>query len=213
LKKYIGDYVTLLGIAALIVGLDQWTKYLVRTLVPFGKSWSPWPWLEPYSRIVHWQNTGAAFGMFQGFGLVFTVLSFLVAIAILYYYPRVPRSEWALRVAMVMQLGGAVGNLIDRLTQGTVTDFISLGTFAVFNVADASISVGTAILILAVWINERKQKKQDQANQEQVLSNIEPPGSPNQVTNQPGSPNQVTIQPGSPNQVTIQPDSENHPLE
>ena len=174
MKKYFWDYVTLIGIAAIIVGFDQWTKFLVRTQIPFGKSWSPWPWLEPYARIVHWQNTGAAFGMLQGFGMVFTVLSFLVAIAILFYFPRVPHSEWALRVAMVMQMGGAVGNLIDRLRQGTVTDFISLGTFAVFNVADASISVGTAILILAVWISERKQKKLAQANQDLTLPAADP---------------------------------------
>jgi signal peptidase II len=127
LKKYIRDYVYLLGIASIIVVLDQWTKTLVRTLIPFGGSWSPLPWLEPYARIVHWQNTGAAFGMLQGFGLVFTVLAFIVSIAILYYFPRIPRSEWAIRFAMTLQLAGAVGNLIDRLTMGTVTDFISLG--------------------------------------------------------------------------------------
>lgn len=175
MKKYIGDYVYLLGIAGIIVGLDQWTKYLVRTLVPLGKSWSPWPWLEPYARIVHWQNTGAAFGMLQNFGMVFTVLAFVVALAILYYFPHVPRNEWALRLAMTMQLGGAVGNLIDRLTQGTVTDFISLGTFAVFNVADASISVGTTVLILAVWLSERKQKKLAETSQEQALLAPDPP--------------------------------------
>jgi signal peptidase II len=177
LKKYIWDYIYLLGIAAIIVALDQRTKHLVRTLIPFGKTWSPWPWLEPYIRIVHWQNTGAAFGMFQKYGIVFTVLAFLVAIAILYYFPRVPRSEWALRLAMVMQFGGAVGNLIDRLTQGTVTDFVSVGTFAVFNVADASISVGTAILVLAVWISERRQKKLIQASREPALTSPDPPES------------------------------------
>jgi signal peptidase II len=179
LKKYIWDYVILLVIASIIVVLDQWTKYLVRTMIPFGGSWSPWSSLEPYARIVHWQNTGAAFGIFQGFGLVFTVLAFIVAIAILYYFPRVPHSEWLIRLAMIMQLGGAVGNLIDRLTQGTVTDFISLGTFAVFNVADASISVGTAILILAVWISERKQKKLAQIIQEKTLTPSETPDSEN----------------------------------
>ena len=71
-----------------------------------------------------------------------------------------------MRLAMAMMLGGAVGNLVDRLTQGTVTDFISVGTFAVFNVADACISVGTVILIIAVWISERKQKKLAEANKE-----------------------------------------------
>lgn len=159
MKKYFWDYLFLIGIAGAIVALDQWTKYLVRTQVPLGGSWSPWAWLAPYARIVHWQNTGAAFGMFQGFGFVFTILAFIVSIAILYYFPRVPRNEWLLRVTMTMMLGGAVGNLVDRLTIGTVTDFVSVGTFAVFNVADASISVGTAIMVLAVWLSERKQKK------------------------------------------------------
>jgi len=174
LKKHLWDYVALIGVAGVIVGFDQWTKFLVRTRIPFGGSWSPWPWLEPYARIVHWQNTGAAFGMFQRYGIVFTVLAIIVAIGILYYFPSVPRSEWAVRLAMMMMMGGAVGNLIDRLTLGTVTDFVSLGTFAVFNVADASISVGTAILILAVWISERKQKKLDQQNQEQAAQTTDP---------------------------------------
>jgi signal peptidase II len=166
LKKYIRDYAFLLSIATVIVLLDQWTKHLVETLIPFGGSWSPWPWLEPYARFVHWQNTGAAFGMFQNLSIVFTVLAFIVSIAILYYFPRVPRSEWLMRLALALQLGGAVGNLIDRLTQGTVTDFISVGGFAVFNIADACISVGTVLLIFAVWNNERKQKKLAELNQE-----------------------------------------------
>lgn len=169
MKRNFWDYVFLLSIASVIVILDQWTKQIVRTLIPFGESWSPWSWLEPYARLVHWQNTGAAFGMFQQFGIVFAVLAFIVSIAILYYYPQVPHEEWVMRLAMAMMLGGAVGNLIDRLTIGTVTDFISVGTFAVFNVADACISVGTVILILAVWFNERKQKKLAAASQEQAL--------------------------------------------
>lgn len=181
MKKYLWDYLFLISIAAIIVGLDQWTKYLVRTQIPLGGSWSPWAWLAPYARIVHWQNTGAAFGMFQGFGLVFTVLAFIVSIAILYYFPRVPRNEWLLRITMTMMLGGAVGNLIDRLTIGTVTDFVSVGTFAVFNVADASISVGTAIMVVAVWISERKQKKLAESREKQDLEATKPPESMNKV--------------------------------
>ncbi len=181
MKKYFWDYVFLLGIAGFIVLADQWTKYLVRTLIPLGESWTPWLWLEPYARIVHWQNTGAAFGMLQGFGLVFTILAFVVAIVILYYFPRVARSEWLIRLAMAMQLGGAVGNLIDRLTQGTVTDFVSVGTFAVFNIADACISIGTVLLILAVWLSERREKKLAQANQEKG----QPPADPTDAENHP----------------------------
>jgi signal peptidase II len=93
--------------------------------------------------------------MLQGFGDVFTVLAILVAIAIIYYFPQVPPKDWVLRLAMGMQLGGALGNLIDRLTVGSVTDFISIGTFPVFNVADASISTGVAILILGMWFKDR----------------------------------------------------------
>ncbi|MBA4420167.1 MAG: signal peptidase II [Anaerolinea sp.] len=157
--SYIKKYVMLIGIASLIIILDQWTKSLVRANIPFGGSWSPWEWLTPFARIVHWTNTGAAFGMFQGFGMVFTVLSLVVACFMVYYFPRVPKEEWPLRVAMGMQLGGAVGNLIDRLTIGEVTDFISVGTFAVFNIADASITVGVAVLLIGMWYNERTALK------------------------------------------------------
>ncbi len=193
MKKYIKDYAALIGVAAVIVGFDQWTKYLVRTRIPFGETWTPWLWLEPYARIVHWQNTGAAFGMLQGFGLVFTVLAFVVAIAILYYYPRVPGREWAMRMAMMMQLGGAVGNLIDRLTQGTVTDFVSVGNFAVFNVADASISVGTAILVLAVWLSERKAKKEEEIRKREV-EQVAAAGSDSEQAEQPPEPENPTVE-------------------
>ena len=92
----------------------------------------------------------------------FTVLAFIVIGAIIYYFPQVDKNDWTLRLAMSMQLGGAVGNLIDRLTIGHVTDFISIGNFAVFNVADASISVGAAVLLLGVWMMERAEKKAKQ---------------------------------------------------
>jgi len=160
------DYFVLFGIGGVIVTLDQWTKWLVRTNLPFQETWLPqgWEWLSPYARIVHWENRGAAFGMFQNASLVFTVLAFLVIAAILYYFPRVGVGDWPLRVAMGMQLGGAAGNLIDRLTlEGGVTDFISVGTFPVFNIADSSISVGVAVLILGVWWKERQEAKHAQA--------------------------------------------------
>jgi signal peptidase II len=156
LKKYIRDYLILFLLAGVIIALDQWTKYLVRETLPFQAIWSPWSWLTPYARIVHWKNTGAAFGIFQGFGNVFTILAIIVSIAILYYFPQVPRRDWTLRLAMGLQLGGAIGNLIDRLFFGSVTDFISVGNFAVFNIADASISIGVAILVLGMLVKERE---------------------------------------------------------
>jgi signal peptidase II len=162
LKSVAGKYGFLFTIAGLIIGLDQWTKSLVRANLVLGETWLPdWlAWLSPYARIVHWYNTGAAFGMFQSASTVFMVLAIIVIGAIIYYFPRVENNDWTLRVAMSMQLAGAAGNLIDRLLfEGKVTDFISVGTFPVFNIADASISVGTAILLLGVYLQERAAQK------------------------------------------------------
>lgn len=158
LKKYLRDYLFLLGVAAIIITSDQISKSLIRNRIPFGEVWSPWDWLLPYVRFVHWSNTGAAFGMLPGLSTVFTILAILVAVVILYYFPQVPRTDWALRLAMSLQFGGAIGNLIDRLTEGHVTDFISVGTFPVFNIADASISVGVAILLLGMWLKDREER-------------------------------------------------------
>jgi signal peptidase II len=160
LKKYILNYASLVFLAGAIIALDQWTKFLVRNKLAFGEVWSPWPWLTPYARIVNWKNSGAAFGMMQGFGGIFTILAIGVALAIIYYYPQVSPQDWYLRLALGFQLGGALGNLIDRLTQqGHVTDFISLGSFPVFNIADSSISIGVAVLIIGIWIKERIDKQ------------------------------------------------------
>lgn len=162
MKNVIEKYGLLFTIAGAIITLDQWTKWLVRSNLPTGATWLPeWlEWLSPYARFVNWHNTGAAFGMFQGGSMVFTVLAFLVIGAIIYYFPQVEKGDWYLRVAMSMQLAGAAGNLIDRLLHdGRVTDFISVGTFPVFNVADSSISVGTVILLLGVYLQERAAKK------------------------------------------------------
>lgn len=161
MKKSWRVYLGLLIISSAIVILDQWTKAVVRESLPFGGTWLPasLTWLAPYARIVHWYNSGAAFGLFQGGGLVFTILAFLVIGAILYYYPNTETGDWSLRLAMGLQMGGALGNLIDRLTMGgKVTDFISIGTFPVFNVADSSISIGVAVLLLGLWLKERNEK-------------------------------------------------------
>jgi len=155
------DYLLLLLGGGVIVGLDQWTKYLVRANVPLGGDWLPqWlAWLRPYARVRYWYNSGAAFGIFQNGNLIFSILAVIVACLIIYYFPRASRKDWWLRLAMVMQFAGAVGNLVDRVLFAHVTDFISVGNFAIFNVADSSISVGTAILVLGVWLNERAGKK------------------------------------------------------
>ncbi len=154
MKSTLRDYIILLSGAGLILFLDQYTKTLVRTHLAIGQQWAPWDWLLPYARIVHWTNRGAAFGIFQNGSLFFTLLAFVVALLILVYYPHIPHHEWGLRTALMLQLGGATGNLADRLIQGHVTDFISVGNFAVFNVADASIFIGAVILVFTYWWQE-----------------------------------------------------------
>ena len=145
--------------AIIVIVLDQWTKTLVRQL-PLGEVWMPkgLEWLTPYARIVHWYNTGAAFGSFPGFGMVFTILAFVVVAFIIFYFKKIAGEYWWMQVAMGMQMGGAIGNVIDRLTnEMKVTDFISLGSFAVFNIADSAITVGTAILVLGMLYIDKQE--------------------------------------------------------
>lgn len=153
------DYTRLFITAIIVIILDQWTKVLVRQL-PLGEVWMPQglAWLTPYARIVHWYNTGAAFGSFPGFGMVFTILAFVVVAFIIYYFKKIAGEFWWMQVAMGMQMGGAIGNVIDRLTNDMkVTDFISVGSFAVFNVADSAITVGTAILVLGMLYIDKQE--------------------------------------------------------
>lgn len=158
--KRIKDYLFLLGIAGAVVALDQWSKYLVRANLQVGDTWMPIEALKPYIRVIHWNNTGAAFGIFPSGGLIFTVVAVIVTIAIFYYYPQVPQGQSPLRYALAMQLGGALGNLTDRLLQGTVTDFVAVLRFPVFNVADASISIGVVVLLISMIIEERRKPEE-----------------------------------------------------
>ncbi len=157
MKNKINSYGLLALVAGLVVLLDQATKAWVRAALPFGGSYTPIEAL-PFLRIVHWENTGAAFGMFQGGGLVFAILAVIVAAIIIGYFPQIPGEYVFMRIALAMQMGGALGNLIDRVRFGPVTDFIAVGTFPVFNIADASITVGVAILLVFLWVLERNEK-------------------------------------------------------
>jgi len=148
-------------ISGLVVALDQWSKYFVRLNLAPHEQWAPWEWLSPYARIINSSNTGAAFGIFKDGAIFFTVVAILVSIAIIIYYPRVPRSQKALRVALALQLGGALGNLADRLLQdGQVTDYISVAKFPVFNVADAAIFLGVVILLVSSFLEGRRSRKE-----------------------------------------------------
>ncbi len=171
MEKRLKSYLILFPIAAGIIAVDQWTKALIRNTLEIGEILPLWDWLTPYARVVHWKNTGVAFGMFQNNNILFAILVSIIALVIIIYYPQLTEGDWFLRIALSMQLGGAVGNLIDRLTVGHVTDFVSIGNFAVFNVADASVTVGVGIMILGLWVEEKKLRniKNEEAPEQEKM--------------------------------------------
>jgi signal peptidase II len=136
----------LYGIGFLIVLLDQYTKHWVRQSIPLGVSWNPIAWLEPIVTFTHVRNTGAAFGLLPQLSSVFIIVALVVIVGIIIYYRQLAQASLLLRIALGLQLGGATGNLIDRLTLGYVTDFVDFRVWPVFNIADSAIVIGTALL-------------------------------------------------------------------
>lgn len=154
----------ILAVAAVIIGLDQWTKELVRQQIPKFTSTVPIPALGEYFVFEHVDNYGAAFGMFQNLGPIFVVIAFVVALAILLYARTLPASQRLIRVLLGMQMGGAMGNVIDRINQGYVTDFVKMGIPGVYywpnyNIADSSIVIGVIALgIYIIWEDIQRQR-------------------------------------------------------
>ena len=135
------DRVLLLAIVA-VLAVDQLSKYLVRANMDLYESWPS----EGLFRLTHGTNSGSAFGLFPNQTVLLIVAS-VAAIGFLVYFYRVyamPRP--LLRLAIGLQLGGALGNLIDRLRAGEVVDFIDVGAWPIFNLADSSIVVGMTVL-------------------------------------------------------------------
>ncbi len=131
-------------IAATVLALDQATKAIIRATLSPGEAWPDADWLL---NIVHVTNSGAAFGILQGQTVFLIVTSILGVAAIVLYYASPPLEHGLLRVALGLQLGGAAGNLIDRIRLGEVTDFINFEFWPAFNVADASITVGVVAIL------------------------------------------------------------------
>ena len=148
------DFV-LIQLAVLVFVLDQFTKFLVRDQLLYRESFP----VSGFFRFTHTFNTGSAFGIFQNQNTALIFVSFIgVAILILIYRSqRVPTGF--LRLSIGLQIGGALGNLLDRLRLGHVTDFIDVGDWPVFNLADASIITG---LVILAWFFMIAEPKDDQ---------------------------------------------------
>lgn len=163
MKRRTRDTLILPAAAVLVVLVDQLSKYLVMTRLGEGQSWDVAPWLAPIFRVTHVTNTGAAFGLFRGWSDFFIVVAALVIVAIIVYYRQLPSGQWLMRVALGLQLGGAISNnLVDRLRQGFVVDFIDLNfwpmrEWPVFNLADTSIVTGVVLLALLITWEERRE--------------------------------------------------------
>ena len=147
------------SVALLTAVVDQLTKHLVVATLGQYDSWALVPVLSGWVDIHHVTNTGAAFGLFQSGSTVFVIISILVSVAILFYCCYLEDGQWLVRLSLGLQLGGATGNLIDRLRFGHVTDFIDVHMLPVFNVADAAIVWGVVLLVLLLLCEDRKDRK------------------------------------------------------
>jgi len=126
--------------------VDRVTKIIVEQR--YGVGYGPRPIIDHLLFLTVLRNRGAAFGLFQNFTAGFLIVSLIVMGAILIYYPRVPDHDWPARIGLAMVFGGAVANAYDRGLQGSVIDFIQVPHWPVFNVADSSITVGVALLVV-----------------------------------------------------------------
>jgi signal peptidase II len=135
-------------IAATIIAADQFTKWLIRANLARGDSWPSDDW---FLKLVHITNSGAAFGMFQGAGPLLAITSILGMAFIFIYLFNPGFAHPLMRVGLSLMLGGAVGNLIDRLRDGRVVDFVKLPNYPAFNVADSAITIGVLCLLWAMF--------------------------------------------------------------
>lgn len=143
-------------VAAAVFALDQLTKAIIRDWLAVGESWPSEDWLV---KLTHVTNSGAAFGILQGQGLFLTVTAVIAIGAIAFYYAYPPLEHGLLRLAMGLELGGALGNLLDRLRFGKVTDFVDFPRYPEFNVADSSIVIGLIIIAGFFVLSERAQRE------------------------------------------------------
>ncbi len=149
-------------VAVLVIVIDQIVKLLVSTALPLGGAWSPLSGPSPFFQIVHVANTGVAFGMFRDLGIVFIIVPLVISGIIIYYVRRLRPDQLFMAFALGLTLGGALGNVIDRIRIGYVIDYFDIGIGSLRNAsnfADWSIVLGVILLAVATLIDERKQKQ------------------------------------------------------
>ncbi|MEK4385051.1 signal peptidase II [Solibacillus sp. FSL W7-1464] len=150
------------GIAIIAVILDQWTKWLIVKNMELGERISVW---DPWFGILSHRNRGAAWGMLEGQMWLFSIVTVGVIIAIIYFNHTEAKGKPLFHVSLMLLLGGAVGNFIDRLFRGEVVDFVDVFIpvikyhFPIFNIADAALSIAVVMLFITIILEEKKDKK------------------------------------------------------
>lgn len=145
-----------------VIVADQLTKWLVVKHLEIGERIVIW---DPYINLLSHRNRGAAWGMLQGQMWLFYIVTFIVIIGILYYFHKEAKGQPLFSISLMLLLGGAVGNFIDRLWRKEVVDFIDVlipiinYDFPIFNVADAALTIGVIVIILHVFLDEKKKEK------------------------------------------------------
>lgn len=150
----------LLVIALAVVGIDLLTKWLVRSNMVLGESIPK----EGIFRLTYVTNTGGAFGIFANQAFLLALIAIIGVSIFLFYLRYLPLDSTLLKVGLGLDLGGAAGNLIDRLRfDGKVTDFIDIGAWPVFNVADMSLVVGTILIAYyLLFVTSKKASRKAQ---------------------------------------------------
>ena len=141
----------LILIVAAVVLVDQLSKQFVMRTMEIGQSITV---ISNFLYITYVRNPGAAFGMLPYQTAFFVVITILVGAFIIYYYRLLAEDHKWLRLGLSLQLGGALGNLVDRISEGYVVDFINFTIWPpVFNIADSAIVIGIGIFLIAFWRN------------------------------------------------------------
>ena len=142
--------------AAIVIGLDQLSKYLVRSNMELGQSIPE----QGFFRFTYHTNTGGVFGLFANQTFLITVAAVISVVVIILYSRHKMAQSMMVKVSLGMILGGSIGNLIDRVRFGAVTDFIDVGAWPVFNLADSAIDVGVVMLIVYLLFKMRKESRE-----------------------------------------------------
>lgn len=147
----------ILLIIIITIVLDQWTKYLVSSQMILNQSI---PIINNFFHITYVRNPGAAFGILAYQTTFFIIITILVVLVLGYYVFSLNKDQVLLKVAFALQIGGAIGNFIDRIRTGYVVDFLDFKIWSpVFNVADVAIVLGVSLFALQVVTEVIKDKK------------------------------------------------------